>query len=419
MTLEEWIFKMTKKISNKKNISVNDDITSVHLPNTLGKLTINTKASLNNTSDNEQPMQEVEVRERIIKKKDEKMKVLEYAFDNTKEINDRVIERVAKTRFTLANAYPYIFDSICGLLTNQDAISQKYKRQIVDLMDIPQSIFFMIDIPFAEFLDWALDGEIKQKDRLIENLNNLVNASPAELQKYIPISPKYCAKVAPIQVVLIRKNEEEISESKLKRLKNLTISGINKGTQNEKTISLLPERLPIERIQIHTLKSLFQDLMIGEYGENWFEIPKALQAKIVAFHPEYKKEISLYMETLSKKLRKNPNDEKKEEYETLKNVVERFPSPMILRRAYFYMKLHLSSNKLAKKINIDTVDFFTHVDPSYLRENKSGQQYTIGGGKRASAFLDLAYNFFMRLEKKCSYSGKHLKHPAIKNRATP
>jgi hypothetical protein len=402
---------MTKTISNKENIPVYDDTTSVHTPRKLINYELTRKSVLN---DAEQPMQEVEVRERIIEKKNEQMKVLEYAFDNAKEINARVIERVAKIRFTLANAYPYIFDAICGLLTNQEAISQKYKRQIVDLMDIPQSIFFMMDIPFDEFLDWALDGETKQKDRLVENLNNLVNTPSRELQKYIPISPKYCARVAPVQIALIRKNEEEMFAGRLNSLHNLTMRKTNKGTQNEKTISLLPERLPIERIQIYTLKSLFQDLMIEEYGENWFETPKALQAKIVTFHQEYKREVLLYLENLLKELKKNPSESKKEDYEALKNVVKRYPSPVILRRAYFYIKTHLSSNKLTKTVQVDRVDFFTHVDPSYVREKESGGKCTVGGKPRALAFLNLAYNFFTKLGIKYNYRGKPLKQPIVK-----
>jgi len=92
---------------------------------------------------------------------------------------------------------------------------------------------------------------------------------------------------------------------------------------------------------------------------------------------------------------------------------------MILRRTYFYIKMHLSSNSHAKKINVDLINFFTHVDPSYLRKGKSGKKYTIGGENRALAFLNLAYNFFIALENKYNYSGNHLKHLKIKSRATP
>ncbi|OEG69698.1 hypothetical protein ATZ36_07980 [Candidatus Endomicrobiellum trichonymphae] len=59
----------------------------------------------------------------------------------------------------------------------------------------------MMDIPFDEFLNRALD---------------------------------FCAKVAQIQIVLIRKKEKTIPTNKLNSLQNLTIRKINKGTPEMK-----------------------------------------------------------------------------------------------------------------------------------------------------------------------------------------
>jgi len=41
---------------------------------------------------------------------------------------------------------------------------------------------------------------------------------------------------------------------------------------------------------------------------------------------------------------------------------------MVLRRAYFYMKLHSSSNEKVREINITPNDFLAHIDPSYLKK---------------------------------------------------
>ncbi len=153
-------------------------------------------------------IKEVEIKEKEIEHKNKKISILSYAYDDAKEIDDSIVEKLEKTMFILANAYPYLFDAVCGLLTNQKELSKKYHRNIVNLMDIEEAIFFMIDIPFEEFLDWALDGDTTQKDSLIQDLTKLATAPPKELVKYIPISPTYCARVAPIQIVLFRKNEE-------------------------------------------------------------------------------------------------------------------------------------------------------------------------------------------------------------------
>jgi hypothetical protein len=254
-------------------------------------------------------MKEVEIKETVVGE----TKVQSYAFDEAKEIDDSTVEELSKTMFNLTGAFPYIFDALCGMLTNREKLSQKYKKDILNFADIPESIFFMIDIPFEEFLEWALDGKTEQKDRLIENLNNMANASPKELQKYIPISQNYCARVAPIQIVLIRKKENTIPANILTSLHNLTLRKTNIGSQGEKTISLLPEKLPIERIQIHHLKLLFQDLIKGSSGINWLEVPKSFQSKIVDFRPKYIEKLSIKLAKLLKGLDKTQSYEEKEE----------------------------------------------------------------------------------------------------------
>jgi hypothetical protein len=266
--------------------------------------------------------------------------------------------------------------------------------------DIPEAIFYMMDIPFDELLNWALDGDISQKDRLIQDLINLAAAPPKDLQKYIPISQNYCARVAPIHLILLRKNEGTISASKLKRLRNLTIRKVNKGTLNERTITL-SERLPIERIQIFPLKLLFQDLVIGKFGERWFEVPKAFQAKIVSFRPEY-------IEKLSRESKKGEKG-----YKELEKKIRNFPSYMVLRRTYLYLKIHASSNRAAKIINITPNEFLAHVNPSYLKKNSYGTTYIDGGQYDWFSLLDTVHKFFVALEKKYHFYGEHLKPPII------
>jgi hypothetical protein len=81
-------------------------------------------------------------------------------------------------------------------------------------------------------------------------------------------------------------------------------------------------------------------------GEKWSEVSKVFQAKIMVFRPKY-------IEKFSREF---------------KRKIENFPSPMVLRRTYLYLKLHSSSNKKARKINITQNDFFAHVDTSYLKK---------------------------------------------------
>jgi hypothetical protein len=353
-------------------------------------------------------MKEVKIREKLIEHKNEKLRLSTYAFDEAKEIDDSTVEKLSKIMFSFANAYPYLFDATCGLLTNLKKLAKKYKRKILKMDDIPEAIFYMIDIPFAELLHWALDGDISQKDRLIQDLINIAgDPPPRETMKYIPISQNYCARVAPIHLILFKKNEGTIPTSKLKRLRNLTIRKINKGTLDERTI-ILPERLPIERVQIFPLKLLFQDLMIGKYGERWFEVPKAFQAKIVSFRPEY-------IEKLSKDLGKLSREGKKgeKEYKELEKKIENFPSYMVLRRTYLYLKIHASSNRAAKTINITPDEFFAHVDPSYLKKNNYGKTYIDGGQYDWLSLLDTVHKFFVALEDKYHFYGEHLKPPTI------
>jgi predicted nucleic acid-binding Zn-ribbon protein len=369
-------------------------------------------------------MKEVGVKEKEIDYIDGKRKVLSYAYDEAKEIDSRIVEKLSKTMFSFANAYPYLFDAVCGLLSNQKELCQKYKKEVVSLADIPEALFLMVDIPFDEFLNWALDGEKTQKNSLIRDLINLAAAPAKETKKYIPISKNYCARIAPIEIILLRKNEEAVSMSKLKSLRNLTIRKINKGTSNEKVMHL-PERLPIGRIQILPLKILFQDLLIGEHGEKWFEVPKAFQAKIVSFRSKYIEELSINLGGLSKELKSLQEDERKDnneieaknkEYEELKMKIESFPSPMVLRRTYLYLKLHSSSNKKARKINITPSDFFAHVDPSYLKKNKHKDIYYVLGGVRGCLnFLETVNNFFIAFGNKYNFGGNDLNilHPNL------
>ncbi len=353
-----------------KKIINNDSV--VHYPTQLADVDLFRKAAF---KAGKSLMQEVEIKEQEIEHGNKKIKLATFNYDGAKEVDDNAVEQLSKIMFTFANAYPYLFDATCGLMTNQKELSKKYKEEVVQLDDIPKALFYMIDIPFAEFLNWALDGDISQKDRLIQDLINIAGASPKEIVKYIPISKDYCARIAPIQIILLKKNEGTIPTSKLKRLRNLTMRKINKGTLGERVITL-PERLPIERIQILPLKILFQDLLIGEYGKKWFEVPKAFQAKIVSFRPKY-------IEKLSKDLGKLSREGKKEEkeYKELEKKIRNFPSPMILRRTYLYLKIHASSNKAAKIIKITPDEFFAHVDPSYLKKTNTKIYTTyLGGG---------------------------------------
>jgi hypothetical protein len=71
--------------------------------------------------------------------------------------------------------------------------------------------------------------------------------------------------------------------------------------------------------------------------------------------------------------------------------------------AYFYLKLHQSSNKSARQINITPNDFFIHVNPSYLKKNKYNKLYAV---KECVMFLATVNDFFLSLRHTLPYSLK-------------
>ncbi|MCA6080411.1 MAG: hypothetical protein LE169_05975 [Endomicrobium sp.] len=230
--------------------------------------------------------------------------------------------KLEKMAFSFSRAYPMLIDGLCHICTNYEDLSVKYGRQIIQLTDVENALYYMVDLPFEDFLDYALDGNRKYRGMFMKEMY-LMEKNPQNNIRYVPISGKEFARMAPFHIMSIHKSEDNMEPSEIRRLSNIS------GRDDIGDITL---KMPKERIQILFAKALFRPIINpkakGAKG-GYFLLPKGFQSKINEIMPK--------------------ND---------------FADPIDVRQCYNYYLLH--DNSSTKETTIDLIDLLKSVDPQQL-----------------------------------------------------
>lgn len=240
-------------------------------------------------------------------------------------------ESFTRSYFEYFGAYPYVFEAVAYALTQLPR--EKAKEYITPVED---GLFFEMKFSWETFKDYALDGMPNQTDNLIQRLKEMA-LNPQG--KVIPISPTQTITTTPIRITLISEDGRNLSNQEIKRLENLNKTTLNNGL----------DRLPIKGLYIQCFTPFFADLLKGQYGENWFPIPKAFYAKMIETQRKYR------------------NDEEISKIDVKGN-------PATYRKLFLYMFMH--DNKMGNQLNFDCIDLWKSVSPKEIQYqvNKSGEK---------------------------------------------
>jgi hypothetical protein len=179
-----------------------------------------------------------------------------------------------KGAFTFANAYPYIFDGLAFLCTNYATTQWKDSkgrvRNVIERQDNEGETHYRTVVKIESFMEMALNGHDEYRDTFLQQLYHLA-AHPEK--KVLPFMPGYSILTEPVRIDIVTQDGDKISESEKTQLSNL---------KNRKDT----DKGKIEFIMIEFYKplfeSLFQENSKGELGQNYIQIPKALNAEIKA-----------------------------------------------------------------------------------------------------------------------------------------
>jgi hypothetical protein len=179
-----------------------------------------------------------------------------------------------KGAFTFANAYPYIFDGLAFLCTNhatsQWKDSKGKMRNVIERQDNEGETHYRTIIKVESFMDMALNDHDEYRETFLQQLYHLA-AHPEK--KVLPFMPGYSILTEPVRIDIVTQDGDKISESEKAQLSNL---------KNRKD----PDKGKIEFIMIEFYKPLFENLFKknskGELGQNYIQVPKALNAEIKA-----------------------------------------------------------------------------------------------------------------------------------------
>jgi len=235
--------------------------------------------------------------------------------DEQQKIIEEKISELNKGSFELAGVFPYIFDVLCYVCT--------HAKEAIERRGNNSETHFRVKIPTEAFYDFALDGELDQKHKLLKELLEL-HQNPKT--KALPLNADLSISTQPIRIDLIHQNGRRITGN----LKNL-----QQGGQE------------IKFIIIEFYKPLFSQLLEGRHGKAWFILPKAFHAKMLKAIKQYKD---------------------LPEFKRYGNLA----TSINYRKLYLYFNLH--DNKKGDYLTYDSVDLAEHCLPENISE-KNGKAY--------------------------------------------
>jgi hypothetical protein len=255
---------------------------------------------------------------------------------------DYKVHELTKAAFELAGAHPYVFDALAFVCTHYGESVERRERST--------ETHYRVRIPFTHFLDFALDGRLEYRNRLMAEIYELASAPKG---KTLPFDANHSILTVPLRVELIHKDGRVVDPGTIRRLSNLNSEGV-----------------PIKMVTLEFYKPLFSSLFIGAYGRSWFPLPKAFHAKMLSEMdscralPEFKN-------------------------------AGIFAHPLQYRRLYLYMNLH--DNGLGNTLNLDGAETLLSCYPS-LVEGRGGENYVKWWPARL--FIKKACSLFNRMADK-------------------
>ena len=255
---------------------------------------------------------------------------------NSRKLDDPNDEKLLQKigTFTVANAHPFIFDALCWICTKfpETTISLNgITQDIIQRQDNPLETHYRTVLPIEKFKEFALGSHNAYWENLRVQIYKLVK-NPEK--KVMPINERLTILTEPIRIDLLR---ETLSEDEQKRFAGL------KGGSDKK----------ITYIIIEYFKPLFECLLQrndkGTFGQNFLQLPRALQA-----------ELGFTID----KLRKNY---------ILRDQGKKSIDAMDARRIFLY--LAMLDNKKGNCININLYHFALSCFPSVVCTDERAIEY--------------------------------------------
>jgi len=299
--------------------------------------------------------------EKIIETELQELKIDDNTLQNASHI---AISEVKKTTFQFAGAYPYLFDALSMLCSE----NPKYKDGTPFVKD--DGIFYHATLTWEDLKYYSLG---KYDSLTHETLTTeILKLYTSPMSKCIPLNDEYSMLVKPIQINAIIHKNKNLSKVEAQRQINF-----RKKKNDDETEILQDEDNglfnPIMGIDILFFKPLFEaSLKGGITGNSFLQLEQNLQAKIISFIKNTKMEMQ------------NPTDKSEilngiiseDEFNTIKNNASSLKpylfiqrEPIIYRRYMLYLLEH--DNQEGNFIKINAKDLMLHVDPQQLDSDKN------------------------------------------------
>lgn len=278
--------------------------------------------------------------------------------------------------FTLQNVYPYIFDGLTALCTDYADTTFTFEGEEINVIqgqNEPALTHYQAIVPVEVFKELALNGHNEYWNFLEKELYEMYKKPERRL---LPISPGLLIGTHPLNVDFIY--EDGTKASMLKRLENI-------GTDRKIKYLVLRFYKPL-------FSSILQKNKKGTVGNNYLQMPRAMQAEINSTlrelgmmlkcldesYPSGDDIGSKFMRAIAEKL----NNEKPEGWTPIqtmdyKTTLENLQSitAVEVRKIFLFLACH--DDRQSEYISINTVynDFLMGCFPGLVEQRQSGKIY--------------------------------------------
>lgn len=233
------------------------------------------------------------------------------------------LEQLHRASFSLAGAYPYIFDALTALCSdNPDIQVYDFNTEQYETVKVIQrhGLFYTATLKWETFLQLALDGMEEGKQTLIDEICKMYS-NRVETLKCVPLpNSGYSVTCRPIDIKAIyHKDQTTASRAEMRGLINLDLH-------------------PISAITFDFFVPLFKATIESRGSTGFFKLTRAFHAKMLHTMNKYRN-----TETFTK-------------YGNIKTM------PVTYRRYQLFLGLH--DNNKAPSITIPEAEIAIHIMPS-------------------------------------------------------
>lgn len=262
------------------------------------------------------------------------------------ENNEFITETLKKTAFQLAGVYPYLFDALNMLCTENP------QRADGSYVINETETFYHARLSWNDLQYYAL-GDYKT-DTYQNFVTELLQLYIKPESKCFPLGDGYNLTTKPLQIISILHKDRQMTKSEAQFRINFSKSKKDQIENAEGQIEELnsdnQDYSPIVGIEIMFYKPLFEASLLGKKSKQSFlQSEPHLQSKLVSFIATAKT--------------------KNEFYEIFKDYTQIQRYPVIYRRYALYLMEH--DNKKSDFCFIDAKDMLLHVDPQQLDSDKN------------------------------------------------